>query len=212
MEKENLKSIKEQLKRLGFKEWAVDLGLGKKVILSVEPNHKSDNKRLRYCFNDTSIIETLKYAQMESLQEEKMKIINKSIDRLSKILTTKGYIGPYNIEGFHTEIIPDLFVKYCDAAFRNRLKEVFPFMASTYTKYNNDDTGYIRCFFTINFKKKSGVEITHMKATSCDRDHMEIEVWNKPIRSSLDIPAKDHVNKKVMPKAYHQKKKRGLNH
>jgi len=210
---ENLKWLESKLKEMGFGELLVDLGSGKRAILSVAENDKADDQNLRHCFKHIGVQETIRYAEMiNHMHADQMKMIYKSIDRLSKVLLDRGYKGPYNIEGFHTEIIPDLLIKYWDTAIQNPMKIHFPFVASTYTKYNHDDTGYIRCFIMIDFIEKKGLEITHMKAISCDRDHKVLEEWKKPISSSLEIPVKEQLNKKVLPKVHQHKKKKGPKH
>lgn len=211
MDSKNLRVFEDQLIRLGFLEIPVDIGFGKMAFLSIVEADKSENQRLRFCFKHTGIRESLRYAEMgKRYEEKKMKLIDKTLDRLTKVLLAKGYKGPYNIEGYHTETIPDLLIKYCDEALKDPMKVSFPFVVSTYTKYNNDDTGYIRCFFTIDYIEKKGLDITHMKAMSCDRDHNVIEEWKRPISSSMDIPPKEQINKKVMPKAYQHKKNKGI--
>jgi hypothetical protein len=211
----NLKTIEAQLIKLRFHKTPLltlrNISTAKALFISIDPPGQTDRRYHRYILNRKGIAQTLRYAQLlNSKQEEKMKVINESIRRLTKIIHDKGYQRPFHMEGWGTEMLPDLLKNYCEAAIRDPMKEAFPFVASMYSKITKDDSGYVKCSYSFDFKDKQGIELTHIDVINCQMDHKVIEHWERPIKNAADIPHKQQANNKVMAVDNKKKKYKGF--
>lgn len=209
------------LKKIGFgnQSWPFftdHVTVGRSQVYSVKSLQQKVNPKLLMPaapigYQKRATDATMRYLlnASEYIKEAKMKIINQSIKLLVKTLAAKGYNSVYHIPGKDTNLLPDLLKNYCDDAIRDPMKQSFPFVATTYTKYNMDNTGYIKCSFTLDFVDKKGIQIIQMDVANCGMDHKPIEEWNKSISSALDIPYKDQANKKVIAIVNKRGKKKG---
>jgi hypothetical protein len=208
---ENIDLLNSKLKKHGFGELSIfhtDNNQGR--IIYIDRNQPKLISAKDQLLN-AELLTTLSYELiLEGKYGELKKNIDKSVKFISNTLYNKGYKRPFTMEGYGTVFLPELLNAYFDNFLNNPGVIKSPFTISTYTDFNIKDSSLTKCVFTIGLNYTRGLVIKQIDVMSIGSDFKVVEQWNKPIKTSADIPHKHQVNKKVSAVPNKKEKYRGI--
>ncbi len=124
------------------------------------------------------------------------------INAFTELMKQKGYDGIYLSSFGFTGRLKDNLTQHVFQCFEEK-KDIGPLNLSTYSKWTDDKSPYVRCDFYVDFNDVIGFEIVKMNVNYANQYGMirEKEIL---LKSNREIPERDRANRMVL------KRKQGI--
>lgn len=124
------------------------------------------------------------------------------INAFTELMKQKGYDGIYLSSYGFTGRLKDNLTQHVFQCFEEK-KDIGPLNLSTYSKWIDDKSPYVRCDFYVNFTDSSGFQAMKIEINYANQYGM---IRNKeiPLNGNHEIPERDQANRMVL------KRKQGI--
>jgi hypothetical protein len=118
------------------------------------------------------------------------------IDAFADLMNRKGYDGMFLSTYGFPDKLKDNLTQHVFQCFEEK-KEIGPLNLSTYTKWTDDESPYVRCDFHVHFSDAKGFEAQKMTIHYANPYGM-IREKEVHLNGNYEIPERDRANRMVL--------------
>jgi hypothetical protein len=125
-----------------------------------------------------------------------MQRLYEHINVFTELMERKGYDGHYLSSYGFTDKLKENLTKHVLQCFEEK-KEPGPLNLSTYSKWTDDQSPYVRCDFHVGFSDAKGFEVLKMDILYANQ-YGKIREKEIPLKNNNEIPDRDRANRMII--------------